>query len=119
MDLYKYQKQLARDGRFDEAARSLSYLLMDADISIDRNQRLRDIENITLELIKDGLLPAPVEEETMDSMEFPNDIKDFIKNYSFKDKEERYTNGSMLIPVFRVKQMLEYYFGLNKEELED
>ena len=55
----------------------------------------------------------------MDCMEFPNDIKDFIKKYSFKDKEERYTNGSMLISVFRVKQMLEYYFGLNKEELED
>ena len=55
----------------------------------------------------------------MDCMEFPNDIKDFIKNYSFKDKEKHYTNGSMLIPVFRVRQMLEYYFGLNKEELED
>ena len=52
-------------------------------------------------------------------MKFPNDIKDFIKKYSFKDKEERYTNGSMLISVFRVKQMLEYYFGLKKEELED
>ena len=55
----------------------------------------------------------------MECMKFPNDIKDFIKDYSFKDKEGHYTNGSMLIPVFRVKHMLEYYFGLNKEELED
>ena len=111
MDLYKYQKQLARDG-FNEEARTLGYLLTDADIS------LRDIEYTTLDLIKDGLLP-PMEDESMDCMEFPNDIKDFIKDYSFKDKEKHYTNGSMLIPVFRVKQMLEYYFGLSEKELED
>ena len=117
MDLYKYQKQLARDG-FNEEARTLGYLLTDADISIDKRQKLRNLEYTTLELIKDGSLP-PMEEESMESMEFPNDIKDFIKNYSFKDKEERYTNGSMLIPVFRVEQMLEYYFGLKKEEVED
>lgn len=117
MDLYKYQKQLARDG-FNEEARTLGYLLTDADISIYKREKLRDIEHTTLDLIKEGKLP-PMEDESMDCMEFPNDIKDFIKDYSFKDKEERYTNGSMLISVFRVKQMLEYYFGLNKEELED
>ena len=117
MDLYKYQKQLARDG-VNEEARTLGYLLTDADISIYKREKLRDIEHTTLDLIKDGSLP-PMEEESMEYMEFPNDIKDFIKKYSFKDKEERYTNGSMLISVFRVKQMLEYYFGLNKEKLED
>ena len=117
MDLYKYQKQLARDG-FNEEARTLGYLLTDADISVLKREKLRDLEYTTLNLIKDGSLP-PMEDESMECMEFPNDIKDFIKNYSFKDKEERYTNGSMLIPVFRVEQMLEYYFGLNKEELED
>ena len=117
MDLYKYQKQLARDG-FNEEARTLGYLLTDADISVLKKEKLRDLEYTTLNLIKDGSLP-PMEEESMECMEFPNDIKDFIKNYSFKDKEERYTNGSMLIPVFRVEQMLEYYFGLNKEEWED
>ena len=117
MDLYKYQKQLARDG-FNEEARTLGYLLTDADISVLKREKLRDLEYTTLNLIKDGSLP-PMEDESMESMEFPNDIKDFIKNYSFKDKEECYTNGSMLIPVFRVEQMLEYYFGLKKEELED
>ena len=117
MDLYKYQKQLARDG-FNEEARTLGYLLTDADISVLKREKLRDLEYTTLNLIKDGSLP-PMEDESMECMEFPNDIKDFIKNYSFKDKEERYTNGSMLIPVFRVEQMLEYYFGLKEEELED
>lgn len=44
------------------------------------------------------------------AMNYPKDYKDFIKYFSFKDSKEIYTNGSELIPVFRVKQMLEYYF---------
>jgi hypothetical protein len=44
-------------------------------------------------------------------MMFPNDWEKFLEDYSFKDKEEVYTNGSMLIPVFRVEQMVEHYFG--------
>jgi hypothetical protein len=36
-------------------------------------------------------------------------IKEFIDFYSFKDSEEVYTNGSELIQVFRVKQMLDMY----------
>ena len=61
MDLYKYQKQLARDG-FNEEARTLGYLLTDADISVLKREKLRDIEYTTLNLIKDGSLP-PMEEE--------------------------------------------------------
>lgn len=44
-------------------------------------------------------------------MMFPKDWEKFVEDYSFKDKEEVYTNGSMLIPVFRVEQMIEHYFG--------
>lgn len=44
-------------------------------------------------------------------MMFPNDWAKFLEDYSFKDKEEVYTNGSMLVPVFRVEQMIEHYFG--------
>lgn len=29
-------------------------------------------------------------------------IVDFIIDYSFKDKEEVYTNGTILVPLFRV-----------------
>jgi hypothetical protein len=29
-------------------------------------------------------------------------IIDFIINYSFKDKKEVYTNGTVLVPLFRV-----------------
>lgn len=42
-------------------------------------------------------------------MSFPETFKEFIDEYSFKDKEEIYTNGSDLIPVFRVEQAWNYY----------
>lgn len=41
-------------------------------------------------------------------MDFPNTFDEFAKSYGFKDKKEVYTNGSELIPVFRVKQWLEH-----------
>jgi hypothetical protein len=44
-----------------------------------------------------------------DMMFFPVNWEDFLREYSFKDKEEIYTNGADLIPVFRVRQMMEYY----------
>lgn len=45
-----------------------------------------------------------------DCMDFPEKFEDFIKIHSFKDKEEIYTNGSELIPTFRVMQAYEHYF---------
>lgn len=45
-----------------------------------------------------------------DAMTFPDNWEDFINDYSFKDTEEIYTNGSELIPVFRVKQLIDHYF---------
>lgn len=44
-----------------------------------------------------------------DVMEFPKTMKDFVRSHSFKDEEEIYTNGSMLIQTFRVEQALEHY----------
>lgn len=41
-------------------------------------------------------------------MDFPNTFDEFAKDYGFRDKKEIYTNGSELIPVFRVKQWLEH-----------
>ena len=42
-------------------------------------------------------------------MAFPETLEEFLEQYQFKDAEEIYTNGSMLIPVFRVKQWAEHY----------
>lgn len=36
---------------------------------------------------------------------FPNNPLDFIKKYAFEDEK----NGSVLVPLFRVEQMIEYY----------
>ena len=44
-----------------------------------------------------------------DYMTFPETIEQFLHDYSFYDKEEIYTNGSELIPVFRVIQALEHF----------
>ena len=44
-----------------------------------------------------------------DMMFFPASWEDFLREYSFKDKEEIYTNGADLISVFRVRQMMEHY----------
>ena len=44
-----------------------------------------------------------------DCMNYPETIEEFIKQYSFKDTEEIYTNGAELIPVFRVMQAIEHY----------
>lgn len=47
-------------------------------------------------------------------MEFPETIEEFIEQYSFKDEKQIYTNGSVLLPVFRVKQMIDHYLSKNK-----
>ena len=44
-----------------------------------------------------------------DCISYPEAIEEFIKEYSFKDTEEIYTNGAELIPVFRVMQAIEHY----------
>lgn len=43
-----------------------------------------------------------------EQMEFPETFEKFAKEYGFKDDKEVYTNGSDLIPIFRVKQWLEH-----------
>ena len=50
-----------------------------------------------------------------DAMTFPDKIEDFLENYSIIDKEQCYTNGSKLIPVFRVEQALEHYYPTVKK----
>ena len=37
-------------------------------------------------------------------------LEEFIESFSFVDEDQIYTNGLDLIPVFRVDQLIEYYF---------
>lgn len=51
-----------------------------------------------------------------EQMEFPETFERFAKEYGFKDDKEVYTNGSDLIPIFRVKQWLEHDNKLRRIE---
>lgn len=46
-----------------------------------------------------------------DVMEYPPSWEDFAEQYSITDSEEVYTNGSELISLFRVHQMVKHYFA--------
>lgn len=64
----------------------------------------------SVETVKD-LLPKSeggVEEMNAQQMEFPETFEEFAEYYGFKDDKEIYTNGSDLIPIFRVKQWLDH-----------
>lgn len=53
-----------------------------------------------------------------EQMEFPETFEGFAKEYGFKDDKEVYTNGSDLIPIFRVKQWLEHDNKLRTIEID-
>lgn len=44
-----------------------------------------------------------------DCMTFPEKYEDFIEQYEIRDGLALYTKGELLIPSFRVKQMMEHY----------
>ena len=46
-----------------------------------------------------------------ETMVYPEHWWTFVQDYQIKDTEDAYTNGAMLVPVFRVRQMVEHYFG--------
>ena len=50
-----------------------------------------------------------------EKMEFPNTLDEFIRQYSFIDEEQIYTNGIELIPVFRIRQWEEHKKEENQE----
>lgn len=55
-----------------------------------------------------------------ENMNYPDNPIDFIKQYSFSDKQRVYTNGSELISVFRVGQMIDHYMSdLTPQQIKD
>lgn len=52
-----------------------------------------------------------------DLMVFPDTWEEFEKTYGFNDTEEIYTNGSRLIPSFRVKQWLDHLPSAQPEKM--
>lgn len=47
-----------------------------------------------------------------DCMTFPKTFEEFAEQYKIVDSKEVYTNGTELIPIFRVKQWLEHQKAL-------
>lgn len=43
-----------------------------------------------------------------DLMTFPNTVDEFMDQYKITDTEQVYTNGSELVPIFRMKQWFEH-----------
>ena len=49
-----------------------------------------------------------------DMMDYPPMWEEFIDNFTILDVEEVYTNRDVLVPLFRVKQMMEHYYKPEK-----
>lgn len=43
-----------------------------------------------------------------DRMEFPKSVDEYMEQYKIVDSKEIYTNGSELVPIFRMKQWFEH-----------
>ena len=54
---------------------------------------------------------------TDEKMNFPATFQEFSEDYKIVDKEQIYTNGTALIPIFRVEQWLEHITDLNQSEM--
>ena len=72
------------------------------------------IENDLLNKKIVEILPEENDEQHIE-MQFPDTFEEFVKSYSFVDDKEIYTNGSELIPTFRLKQWIEHKKEENDE----
>ena len=52
-----------------------------------------------------------------DMMDYPPTWEEFIDNFTILDIEEVYTNRDVLVPLFRVKQMMEHYYREGNMEI--
>lgn len=43
-----------------------------------------------------------------DMMKFPDTVEEFMEQYKITDTEQIYTNGTELVPIFRMKQWFEH-----------
>lgn len=63
------------------------------------------------------IVPTEKGNTMSECMMFPSKWEKFIEDCSFVDSEKVYTNGTELVPVFRVEQMVEHYFGNKKQNI--
>ena len=88
----------------------LSQYLKDYFISTTKND-LPNCQHTDAEIAKSFIEDVEAVKDQLpcgEQMDFPSTFDEFAEDYGFKDKDEIYTNGSELIPVFRVKQWIEH-----------
>lgn len=92
-------------------ANMLIGVINDLEIPMLMTQTEKDVTREALENYIKMLEQQPCEDAEEygmnEQMQFPETFEGFAKEYGFKDDKEVYTNGSDLIPIFRVKQWLE------------
>lgn len=54
-----------------------------------------------------------------DIMMFPDTVEEFMEQYKITDTEQIYTNGTELVPIFRMKQWFEHLPSAEPEPLTD
>lgn len=91
---------------YAEAYKLFQYLIerYEIDIAVRKMKIFADAVALTVEIATD----EERSEQMADMMMFPDTWEEFEESYGFTDKEQIYTNGSRLIPSFRVKQWLEH-----------
>lgn len=50
-----------------------------------------------------------------DIMNFPDTVEEFMEQYKITDTEQIYTNGTELVPIFRMKQWFEHLYSVEPE----
>lgn len=50
-----------------------------------------------------------------DAMSFPATVEEFMEKYKIVDREEVYTNGAEMVPIFRMKQWFEHEASQNAD----
>lgn len=50
-----------------------------------------------------------------DQMTFPDTVEEFMEQYKIVDTEQVYTNGTELVPIFRMKQWFEHLPSVQPE----
>lgn len=55
----------------------------------------------------------------MQMMEFPKTVDEFMESYKIVDTEQVYTNGSELVPIFRMRQWFEHLNGADWISVKD
>ena len=51
-----------------------------------------------------------------DMMTFPNTVEEFMEQYKITDTEQIYTNGTELVPIFRMKQWFEHINAQSEQQ---